>query len=66
MPAPRYEGTARDWYYGENERLKDEYWRLIAENERLRREIERFFARKRGLRSEKEDLPPGNTIEQES
>jgi hypothetical protein len=65
MPAPRYEGTARKWYYGENERLNEENWRLISENERLRREIERFFARKRGLCSE-DDLPPGgNRIERE-
>jgi hypothetical protein len=65
MPAPHYEGTAREWYYSENERLKNEYWRLISENERLRREIERFFARKRGLGSERSVLPPGNGAEQE-
>jgi hypothetical protein len=52
MPAPRYEGTAREWYYSENERLNDEYWRLINENERLRRNIEGMFARKRGLSGE--------------
>jgi hypothetical protein len=36
MPAPRYEGTTRDWYYSEIERLRSEYWRLNSENERLR------------------------------
>ena len=53
MPAPRYEGTAREWYYSENERLNDEYWKLVHENERLRRKIEGFLARKRGSSSEK-------------
>jgi hypothetical protein len=36
MAAPRYEGTGREWYYREMERLRSEYWRLISENERLR------------------------------
>jgi hypothetical protein len=36
MAAPRYEGTGREWYYSEMERLRSEYWRLISENERLR------------------------------
>ncbi len=53
MSVPRYEGTARAWYYGENERLNTEYWKLVDENERLRGEIERFFARKRGSGDEK-------------
>jgi hypothetical protein len=36
MAAPRYEGTGREWYYSELERLRSEYWRLTSENERLR------------------------------
>jgi hypothetical protein len=36
MVAPRYEGTGREWYFSEMERLRSEYWRLISENERLR------------------------------
>jgi hypothetical protein len=35
MPAPRYKGTSRDWYYSEMERLRSEHWRLTSENERL-------------------------------
>jgi hypothetical protein len=41
MPPPRYKGTVREWYQSENERLNNEYWRLVSENESLRREIER-------------------------
>lgn len=36
MPAPRYEGTTRHWYYNEMERLRNEYWKVIDENEKLR------------------------------
>jgi hypothetical protein len=50
MPAPSYKGTAREWYYGENERMKNEYWRLIEENEKLRGFIDEFFAQKRNAR----------------
>jgi hypothetical protein len=41
MLPPRYKGTVREWYQSENERLNNEYWRLVRENEWLRREIER-------------------------
>jgi hypothetical protein len=49
MAAPRFEGTAREWYYSEIERLRSEYWRLISENERLRGEIERLLDEKERL-----------------
>jgi hypothetical protein len=39
LPAPAYEGTARDWIYSEKERLERENERLVEENERLRHEI---------------------------
>lgn len=48
MTAPSYEYTARAWYYGENERLNVEYWKLVEENEELRVRIGEFFDAKRG------------------
>jgi hypothetical protein len=36
MPSPRYQGTAREWYHTEMDKLRSENWRLISENERLR------------------------------
>jgi hypothetical protein len=37
VPAPRYEGTARDWLYRELDRLRTENYSLQQENERLKR-----------------------------
>ncbi|MGH3089703.1 MAG: hypothetical protein ACRDSJ_20650 [Rubrobacteraceae bacterium] len=48
IPAPGYEHTARAWYYGENDRLNAEYWKLVEENEELRRKVNELFAMKRG------------------
>jgi hypothetical protein len=42
MPGPGFEGTAREWYYSEQERLRAENDELRSENERLRRENERL------------------------
>jgi hypothetical protein len=36
MPSPCYQGTAREWYHTEMDKLRSENWRLISENERLR------------------------------
>jgi hypothetical protein len=38
MPSPRYQGTAREWYHTEMDKLSCENWRLISENERLRQQ----------------------------
>jgi hypothetical protein len=38
IPSPRYQGTAREWYHTEMDKLHSEYWRLISENERLRQQ----------------------------
>jgi hypothetical protein len=38
MPSPRYEGTAREWYHTEMDKLVCENWRLVSENERLRQQ----------------------------
>lgn len=38
MPSPRYQGTAREWYHTEMDKLHCENWRLSSENERLRQQ----------------------------
>jgi hypothetical protein len=66
MPPPSYEGTVREWYQSENERLQNEYWRLWQENERLRREIgrEKLLVRERSQSSEESGSLSGEVIDQ--
>jgi hypothetical protein len=52
MTGPGFEGTAREWYYSEQERLRAENESLRCENDELRHEHER-------LRRENERLVPG-------
>lgn len=39
LPAPRYEGSVRDWLYSEKSSLETELYRLQGENERLLKEL---------------------------
>jgi hypothetical protein len=38
IPSPCYQGTAREWYHTEMDKLACENWRLTCENEKLRQQ----------------------------
>jgi hypothetical protein len=60
---PCFEGTTREWYYSEIQRLRGQYWKLMSDNERLRKEIDESLG-DQGASSEKSKGPPANKAEQ--